>query len=155
MPNVEQDRSIRARTYTRRLNYTFDRSLRGRQGAFHYVFNEGGLRCSEAADRGEQMCLVSRREQSSVGPDRPSFVCLDCGAWVDNADGNNTRRRDLGLVCGPHVYLCEFVRGGSAPSSSVSSVQTLFTVTGDFDAVTFKLKVVTQPPQHCRVIFNY
>jgi len=127
MPHVEDDRSLRAGEYQRPLSYTYDSSLAGGQGGFHYVFEEGFLSCSVAAQAGQQICLVSRREQSTIGSGRPSFVYLDCGSWVDNADGNNTRRRDFGLVCGRNIYLCEFVRDGGTPTSRIPSVQDFFT----------------------------
>src|SRR4051812_4886205 len=126
MPDVETDSSLQAGTYNRTLNYTFDESLRHGQGAFYYVFDEGGLRCSEAAESYGEVCLVAPEEMNAIARELPSFLYLDCGAWADNTDGHNTRRRDFGLICGPHVYLCEFT-GGSAPiSSSVPNVRRFF-----------------------------
>jgi len=126
MPFVEDDRSLRANAYTRSLNYTYDRSLQRGRGAFHYVFNEGGLSCSRAATAGNRMCLVSRREQSQIRRQRPNFVYVDHGCWVDNADGNGTRRRDFALICGPHAYVCSYAPGGGVPRSRIPSVQQFF-----------------------------
>lgn len=122
MAFVEDDAQIRSRTYQRPLNYTYDYAA----SDFYYAFNEGGLTCSRAAREGNRMCLLSRREMSAVARRPPSFVYLDCGAWVDNADGHGTARRDFGLVCGNNVYLCEFTRSPSIPRSKVEAVQNLF-----------------------------
>ena len=122
MAFVEDDAQIRSGTYQRPLNYTYDFGAR----EFYYAFNEGGLTCSQAAREGNRMCLLSRREMSTVARQPPSFVYLDCGAWVDNADGHGTARRDFGLICGNNVYLCEFTRSPSAPQSKVEAVRNLF-----------------------------
>ncbi len=90
------------------------------------MFNEGALQCSEAPTHYSDICIASPEEMSSINVHKPSFVYLDCGCWADNADGKNTKRRDFGLVCGPHTYLCEFTGGKSAPKSKVPSVQNLF-----------------------------
>lgn len=114
--------------YERPLTYTSDARLRDGKGGFYYVFDEGGLKCSEDASQYGDVCLVAPNDMNIVAPHSPGFVYLDCGAWVDNADGNHTRRRDFGLVCGPHVYLCEFLgnRQGHLPDCSVPSVRKLF-----------------------------
>jgi len=126
MSYVEEDSSLRAPEYERTLNWVYDSSLRGSSSRFRYVFNQGSLHCAPAAHAGSRYCLVSRHEMSAIGRERPSFVYLDCGTWVDNSDGNGTRRRDFGLVCGPHVYLCSYRPGGGVPRSRVPSVQRLF-----------------------------
>ena len=114
--------------YERPLTYTSDAHLRKGKGGFYYVFDEGGLKCSEAAEEYGDICLVAPDDMNIVAPHRPGFAYLDCGAWVDNADGNHTPRRNFGLVCGPHVYLCEFLgnRQGHPPNCSVPSVNRLF-----------------------------
>ena len=126
MPNVEDDASVRASEYLRPLRYTFRRSASGGRGGFQWVFDEGSLQCTAGADAGQSFCLASPRERSSFTRDHPSFVYLDCGAWVDDADGRGTRRRDFGLICGPHVYLCKYSGDNAAPSSGVSHVQSFF-----------------------------
>ena len=126
MPVVEEHSNLEASSYSPPLNYTFNRGIGGGQGGFHFVFNEGGLECSVSAESGNEFCIASPAEMNSYNLHRPSFIYLDCGAWVNNADGNNTRRRDFGLICGPHVYLCEFVSGGSDPSSNIPGVQGFF-----------------------------
>ncbi len=126
MPYVEDDATLRAGDYERPLNWVYDSSLRGPDNRFRYVFDQGSLHCAPAAHAGIRLCLVSRHEMSAVRRERPSFVYLDCGCWVDNADGQGTRRRDFGLVCGPHVYLCSYRAGGGVPRSRVPSVQRLF-----------------------------
>jgi len=126
MPNVEDDTRLRAPTDVRLLNYVFDRRLGGGRGGFRYVFDQGSLQCSYPAQSDAKICLVSRHEPNNIRRDRPSFVYLDCGCWVDNSDGKNTQRRDFGLVCGPHVYSCVFVGNQTAPRSRIPSVQRLF-----------------------------
>lgn len=126
MTEIETNTNLRMGAYQRALNYTYDGSLGGGQGGFHYVFNEGALDCSVSAQHGERICICSKEEMSAVQRVRPSFVYADVGCWVDNADGNNTKRRDFLLVCGVNVYLCEFVSGGSVPTSNVASVDALF-----------------------------
>jgi UDP-2,3-diacylglucosamine pyrophosphatase LpxH len=131
---IEDDKSLRAKVYERPLNYTFDSSLGGKggKGGFYFVFNQGVLNCSKSASKYGDICIASNNKQVSVASDHPSFVYLDCGSWEDNPIGENDknnpskRSRDFGLVCGPHVYLCEFTGSKSAPESKVKSVKTLF-----------------------------
>jgi hypothetical protein len=123
---IEDDGSVAAPVYERPLRYVFDDSLPSNGSKFRYVFEEGGLRCSEAAERGQQICLISPTEMTAIGRERPSFIYADDGCWVDNADGNGTPRRDVVIVCGPHVYLCEVTRLQVAAQSKVPSVQQLF-----------------------------
>lgn len=122
---VENDEALKAGIYSRPVNYTYNRNI-GKSGGFYYVFNEGGLNCSKAAIEGNDVCIVSPKEMNSLRSIKPNIVYLDCGAWVDNADGNNTSRRDFGLVVGENVYLCEFVRNRTNPQSINKSVQELF-----------------------------
>jgi UDP-2,3-diacylglucosamine pyrophosphatase LpxH len=120
---VEKDPGLLAKGYERPLRYVYDASLKKDGGAFRYVFEEGALRCSVNAEQGDRKCLVSREEMSAIGRQRPGFVYIDVGCWSDNADGNGTKRRDFGMVCGPNVYLCEFTRQGVPSASSVPSVR--------------------------------
>jgi hypothetical protein len=126
MAFVEDEQRLRGRRYARPVRFVHDRSLANRRGAFRYVFEEGSLSCSVAAQAGRRICLVSREEMSAVARQRPSFVYADTGCWVDNADGGGTRRRDFVLVCGPHVYLCELAQAGATARSRIASVDGLF-----------------------------
>ena len=123
---IEDDKAFAGTTYERPLRYVFDKSLPASGSKMRYVFNEGGLSCSEAAERGDQICLASPNERVAIGRDRPSFVYVDNGCWVDNADGQGTRRRDIVVVCGPNVYLCEMASLRVAPDSKVPTVKELF-----------------------------
>ena len=109
MDCVEEAQAVRAKGYSRPLHYTTDRSLADRNWPFRYVFDHGELRCSQATRRRDRTCYVARDMETTLAREHPSFVYLDVGCWADDADGEGTRRRDFGLVCGPHVYLCEFV----------------------------------------------
>lgn len=100
-----------AKTYSRPLNYTSDQGVNRGQGGFYFVFNEAGLNCNFGAQRGDQMCIASPGKRNGYKVKRPKFVYMDCGAWADGADPERNKPcRDFGLVCGPHVYLCEFTR---------------------------------------------
>jgi hypothetical protein len=126
MTFVEDDATLLAPAYARPLRYVYDEKVPG-PSKFRYVFNEGGLTCSEAAGKGDQRCIVSAEEMTAIGPDRPSFVYADNGCWSDNADGKGARRRDFVLVCGPHVYSCEAQNSSATPQSKIQSVQQFFT----------------------------
>jgi hypothetical protein len=127
MAFVEDIGSLGAPEYQRPLRYVFDENLPPTGSKFRYVFNEGGLNCSEAPERENQLCLASPTERTAIGRERPSFVYADDGCWVDDADGKGHPRRDVVLVCGPNVYLCEMNRSQVALQSKVPSVQQLFT----------------------------
>lgn len=127
MAYVEDDSALRAKQYARPLRYVYDPSINKKEGGgFRYVFEEGSLKCSKAAELGDRMCLVSRTEMSAIGRESPSFVYVDDGCWADDADGTGQPRRDFVLVCGPNVYLCEFNRSGIVRESNVESVQSFF-----------------------------
>jgi UDP-2,3-diacylglucosamine pyrophosphatase LpxH len=122
-----EDQNSRAPVYDRPLTYTSDSRLRGRGQGLYYVFRAGALDCTEGADHYKDVCLVGPHDMNVIAPHNPGFVYLDCGAWMDNADGKGKRVREFGLVCGPHVYLCNFVGGhGVPPDSSVPIVQSFF-----------------------------
>jgi hypothetical protein len=72
------------------------------------------------------MCEATPNKMANVNHDRPSFVYLDIGCWCDNAHGGGEQRRDFAIVCGPHVYLCEFKQDGIVPVSRVEAVQKFF-----------------------------
>jgi UDP-2,3-diacylglucosamine pyrophosphatase LpxH len=128
MSYVEDDANLRAGYWKdTTLNYSFDDNLfqeRGK-GKFRFVFDQGGLRCGYES-KNEKICLVSNGKMNSINRDKNSFVYLDCGCWVDNSDGNNTKRRDFGLICGDNVYLCQFYGDRSASRSKISNVHNFF-----------------------------
>jgi UDP-2,3-diacylglucosamine pyrophosphatase LpxH len=126
MGYVEDAEPLRAKGYLRPLRYTMDRSPGGRLGPFRFVFNQGALRCSDAAEYGNRICYVPRDLQTTLSRESSSFVYLDVGCWVDDADGKGSRHRDFGLVCGPHVYLCEYVGGATVPQTRVPAVRSFF-----------------------------
>jgi len=99
-----QDQSPTPKVYERPILTTLAKD----SGQFSFVFAESGLKCCERAQRYAGLCCAAPNELNTLSPDLPGFVYLDCGAWLDDAEGNGTRRRDLGLVDGPHVYLCQF-----------------------------------------------
>ena len=127
MDYVEAAEDLQAKGYARPLHYTVDRSLADPRWPFRYVFDQGALRCSQAAQHQDRICYFARETEMTVAKQRPSFVYLDVGCWADDADGMGTRRRDFGLVCGPHVYLCEYVGGSEAPRTRVPAVREFFT----------------------------
>ncbi len=102
---IEDHLKKRADDYGESLPYTYDPSLKKDDGGFRFVFDGRVLRCSS---------------------EHPSFIYVDAGCWVDNADGKGKKCRDFALVSGPHVYLCEFNHSKSAPRSRVDSVHKFF-----------------------------
>jgi UDP-2,3-diacylglucosamine pyrophosphatase LpxH len=125
MPFVEETASIFAPRYEKVLTYFFDDSLPG-NGAFRYSFDAGSLKCSQRPAQQSQVCLVSPAEMSALGHETPAYVYADNGCWSDNADGKGAKRRDFVLVCGPHVYLCEYSSNPTDLKSKVASVETFF-----------------------------
>jgi|ERR1035437_6695252 UDP-2,3-diacylglucosamine pyrophosphatase LpxH len=122
---IEDDKQFAASEYPHRLTYMFDESLPGK-GGFRYSFDAGGLKCSELPAKQTQTCIVSPTKMSVLQHETPAFVYLDNGCWVDNADGNGAKRRDFALVCGPHVYLCEYGTNSTPNSSKVEAVNSFF-----------------------------
>jgi hypothetical protein len=138
MTFIEEDSSLRAPRYHRPLNYTFDEGLSDGQGktGFHWVYNEAGLHCSADAGRLSDICRVAPNEITTIRGAQPSFVYLDAGVWADNADGKGaatSSHRNFGLVCGPNVYLCQFIGGAPTQRSSVPSVDALLHALGKLD----------------------
>jgi UDP-2,3-diacylglucosamine pyrophosphatase LpxH len=126
MDFVEAAPDLEAKSYARPLRYTVDRSLGDRTWPFRYVFDQGGLRCSPAVPGRDRICYAGREALTTVAKERPSFVYLDVGCWADDADGEGMRRRDFGLVCGQHVYLCQYVDSPVVPNTRVPSVRGFF-----------------------------
>jgi UDP-2,3-diacylglucosamine pyrophosphatase LpxH len=128
MSYVEDDQNIRAGYWNDTiLKYFYDYNFfteRGK-GKFRFVFDQGALKCGYE-HKEYKICQVSKGKQNNINRDKNSFVYLDCGCWVDNSDGNNTKRRDFGLVCGDNVYLCKFYGDRSASKSKILSVQNFF-----------------------------
>jgi UDP-2,3-diacylglucosamine pyrophosphatase LpxH len=124
---IEESEDLQAKGYSRTLSYTVDRSLADQSWPFRYVFEGGELRCSEAAKHSHRICYVPREVETVLANSRPSFIYLDVGCWVDDSDGEGTRRRDFGLVCGQHVYLCEYVGKPVVPATRVPAVKDFFT----------------------------
>jgi hypothetical protein len=131
MDYVEASNELRAGGYARPLRYTVDRSLADRRWPFRYVYDQGGLRCSHAAEHEQRICYVARDTEITLAKERPSFVYVDVGCWADDGDGKGTRRRDFALVCGQHVYLCEYVGKPVVPHTRVPSVREFFTGLSD------------------------
>jgi hypothetical protein len=48
--STPQSRTVCLLGYMRPLKYTMDRSLGGRLGPLRFIFNQGELRCSDAAE---------------------------------------------------------------------------------------------------------
>jgi UDP-2,3-diacylglucosamine pyrophosphatase LpxH len=65
-------------------------------------------------------------KQQVVSDESDSFIFLDVGCWLDNALGGGERRRNFGIICGPHAFVCEFNRSKIVPIGVVSPVQRLF-----------------------------
>lgn len=126
MGYVEDAEPLRAKGYARPLKYTMERSPDGGLGPFRYVFDQGALSCSAAAELSNRICYVTRETRTILARESPSFVYLDVGCWVDDADGQGTRRRDFALICGPHVYLCEYVDNVVMPLTRVKAVRDFF-----------------------------
>jgi hypothetical protein len=114
--------SVKAKNYEQDTPLTYTYAPKLSADSFQYIYNEGALSCSVRPSKYADLCFVSANELNSAAKDSPSFVYLDCGAWLDNADGKGKQCRDFGLVCGPHVYLCKFVKAGPAAQSDVKSV---------------------------------
>jgi UDP-2,3-diacylglucosamine pyrophosphatase LpxH len=126
MDFVEASPDLEAKSYARPLRYRFDPSLADANRPFRYVFDEGGLSCSKAVPGRDRICYAGREALTTVAKHRPSFVYLDVGCWADDADGEGMRRRDFGLVCGQHVYLCQYVDSPVVPNTRVPSVRGFF-----------------------------
>jgi hypothetical protein len=127
MDCVEASSDLEAGGYPRPLYYTVDESLGKENGRLRLVLDAGELRCSEPAQQSRRICYLTRETESVIASERPSFVYLDVGAWADDVDGEGTERRDFALVCGQHVYLCEYTGQPSVPVSRVPAVRELFT----------------------------
>jgi hypothetical protein len=122
-----EDQSRPPAIYQDPLGYILDKRR------FVFEYNRGAWNCSELANKYSTACHFAPEELNVVHPGASGFVYLDCGAWADDANGKGTKRRNFGLVCGPHVYLCEF-KGGEGPGAdtpSVPSVRRLFEEMGE------------------------
>src|SRR5262245_7444587 len=139
MSSIEDDAQVQA--YEVSLEYLWLPPTLFSDGApteFRYRFEDGELHCSQPPIKNREICVVSRRELNALRTERPRFIYLDIGCWVDDekADGTMKKHRDFGMVCGSHVYLCRW-RGRGEPTaswettvaeraSSVPTVQRLF-----------------------------
>ncbi len=123
---IEDDLSKRGQRFSQPLYYKYDPDLAKDRGGFRFIFNKGALTCSHVVGYDEGLCEATPRKMANVNHDRPSFVYLDIGCWCDNAHGGREQRRDFAIVCGPHVYLCEFKQNGIVPFSRVEAVQKFF-----------------------------
>ena len=123
---VEDAKDLQAKGYARPLKYTVDKTIPGAPRTFRYVFDQGGLRCSASAEHTDRICYVPRGSPTTIARESPSFVYVDVGCWADDADGNGTRRRDFALICGAHVYLCEFKNTAVMPLTRVPAVRSFF-----------------------------
>ena len=56
----------------------------------------------------------------TLKPGHDTYVYLDVGFW------GGATKRTFGLVCGPHVWLCNYGQGGSAPEPTDLSSNELF-----------------------------
>ena len=65
-------------------------------------------------------------EKQVASNDSQSFIYMDVGCWCDNALGGGERRRDFGLVCGPHIFICEFDSSGIVPKNQITRGQSFF-----------------------------
>jgi len=126
MAFVEDAKELQAKGYARPLKYTVDKAIPGEPRTFRYIFDQGALRCSASAEHQDRACYVPRGVPTTLAREGPSFVYVDVGCWVDNADGNGTRRRDFALICGAHVYLCEFVNTPLMPLTRIAAVRNFF-----------------------------
>ena len=127
MDPVEAAEELQAGGYERPLSYAVDESLGTEGGPLRLVFDDGEVRCSEPAQLGRRICYITRETETVIAKQRPSFVYLDVGCWADDVDGKGTSRRDFALVCGQHVYLCEYVGKPVAPATRVPAVRDFFT----------------------------
>jgi UDP-2,3-diacylglucosamine pyrophosphatase LpxH len=129
---IEDDLSKRGQRYTQPLYYKYDPDLAKDRGGFRFIFNKGALTCSHVVGYDESMCEATPNKMANVNHDRPSFVYLDIGCWCDSSHGGSEeQRRDFAIVCGPHVYLCEFNKNGVVPLSRVETVQNFFVAVAD------------------------
>jgi hypothetical protein len=122
---IEDDPSLAAGVYSHPLTYSFDESLPG-PDKFRYSFDQGGLKCSELPAKNSQICIVSPTEMTALQHEQPCFAYIDNGCWVDNADGKGKKRRDFALVCGPHIYLCEYAVIPTMTKSKIPAVDAFF-----------------------------
>jgi len=127
MDYVEASAALAAKGYSRTLKYQSDLGLDNQDWPFRYDLDAGELRCSDSVRSGQRICYVPREAETVLASSRPSFVYLDVGCWADDSDGNGTPRRDFGLVCGQHVYLCECLGQPVVPVTRVPAVNELFT----------------------------
>ncbi len=121
---IEDDVNKKADVDVPLLKYTHDPSLKDGDG-LRFKYEEGALKCSHVVAFDKRICDVSEDKRAAI-KEHASFIYIDVGCWADNADGNQTKCRNFGLVCGPHVYLCKYTKEKKAPNSRVPSVQQFF-----------------------------
>lgn len=121
---IEDDVTKKAGGNTVVFNYSHDPAL-SYDNDVRFKYEEGALKCSHVVVFDKRICDPSEDKRAAV-KEHASFIYMDVGCWVDNADGHQTKCRNFGLVCGPHVYLCSFTREKKAPHSRVPSVQKFF-----------------------------
>jgi len=126
MAFVEDIKNLQTKGYVRPLKYTVDKAIPGKPRTFRYIFDQGALRCSASAEHQDRACYVPRAGLTTLARESPSFVYVDVGCWADNADGSGLRRRDFVLICGGHVYLCEFVNTPVVPLTRLPAVRSFF-----------------------------
>jgi hypothetical protein len=125
MDCVEASEALAAKGCSRPLKYRSD--LDNPDSPFRYDLDAGELHCSKPTGNDQRICYVPREAETVLAASRPSFVYLDVGCWADDSDGNGTPRRDFGLVCGQHVYLCEYLGQPVVPVTRVPAVNEFFT----------------------------
>jgi len=79
----------------------------------------------ESTRESSQKISANNRQQITY-PDSKRFCYMDVGCWLDDALGGGERRRDFGIICGPHAFICEFNRSAVVPTGVVGPVQRFF-----------------------------
>jgi UDP-2,3-diacylglucosamine pyrophosphatase LpxH len=127
MECVEDSRALAAKDHERPSTYTLSRDFSRTLGPAYRMKEDGDVDCSFFPEQEKRTCFAVRGAETTLAKEDPTFVYLDVGCWADDADGSGTRRRDFGLVCGPHVYLCEYVGKPVVPNTRVPAVRDFFT----------------------------
>ena|GEM_PF-2943892 len=107
---IEDNASILAGSYSKPVKYNWNPKLNEGEGGLSFTLEENDVTCSATPGGKNDILKVNSGKVNEMVTSSPSFIYLDCGAWVDDADGYGLKRRNFGLVCGPHVYLCSFYR---------------------------------------------
>lgn len=115
---VEDDVTKKAGGAVPLLTYAHDPSF-GYGDGVRFKYEEGALKCSHVVAFDKRICDVSEDKRATI-KEHASFIYMDIGCWADNADGNQMKCRNFGLVCGPHVYLCKYIVERQAPNSRVT-----------------------------------